>query len=44
MRTFWTLGSQRRGVARIEWLRLLPKLGFLPHMTHTLDMGNSLLL
>jgi hypothetical protein len=27
----------------MEWLRLLPKLGFLPHMTHTLDMWNSLL-
>jgi hypothetical protein len=26
----------------MEWLRLLPKLGFLPHMAHTLDMWNSL--
>lgn len=28
----------------MEWLRLLPKLGFLPHMAHTLDMCNSLLI
>jgi hypothetical protein len=27
----------------MEWLRLLPKLGFLPHMAHTLDMWDSLL-
>jgi hypothetical protein len=38
IRTFCTLGSQRRGVARMEWLLLLPKLGFLPQITHILDM------
>jgi hypothetical protein len=31
MRTFCRLGFQRRRVARKEWLRALPKLGFLPH-------------
>jgi hypothetical protein len=30
MRTFWMFGSKRRGVARIEWLRLLPNWGLLP--------------
>jgi hypothetical protein len=44
MRIFWTFGSQRRGVARMEWLLLLPKLGFLPQMVQTLDIvGSSLL-
>ncbi len=27
MRTFWRLGSKRRLVATIEWLRLLPNAG-----------------
>jgi len=31
MRTFCRLGFQRRRVARKEWLRALPKLGFFPH-------------
>ncbi len=30
-RTFWRFGFQRRRVARKEWLRALPKLGFFPH-------------
>jgi hypothetical protein len=43
MRILWTLTFQRRGVARMEWLRLLPKLGFLPHIAHTLDISAILL-
>ena len=31
MRTFWRLGLKRRLVATIEWLRLCPNAGPLPH-------------
>jgi len=31
IRIFCRFGFQRRRVARREWLRALPKLGFLPH-------------
>ena len=37
-RTFCRLGSQRRLVCRCEWLTLQPVDGFLPQMTHILDM------
>jgi hypothetical protein len=37
MRIFWRLGSNRRLVATIEWLRLFPNPGFFAQMTHTLD-------
>jgi hypothetical protein len=36
MRTFCTLGSNRREVARMEWLRLLPNTGALPQTVQTL--------
>jgi hypothetical protein len=35
MRTFWRLGSKRRLVATMEWLRLLPNAGPFPHEKHT---------
>jgi hypothetical protein len=35
----WRFGSQRRFVATIEWLRLLPKPGFFPQITHTLAIA-----
>ena len=38
IRTRWRFGSKRRLVATIEWLRLLPKLGFFPQIAQTLDM------
>jgi hypothetical protein len=38
-RTRWRLGSKRRFVATIEWLRLLPKPGFFPQTAQTLDIG-----
>jgi hypothetical protein len=41
MRTRWRLGSNRRRVATIEWLRLLPNEGFLPQTAQTLDMRPS---
>jgi len=31
MRTFWRFGSKRRFVATMEWLRLCPNAGPLPH-------------
>src|SRR5437588_4201207 len=31
IRTFWRFGLKRRLVATIEWLRLCPNAGFLPH-------------
>ena len=37
IRTRWRLGSNRRLVATIEWLRLCPNPGFLLQITHTLD-------
>ncbi len=37
--TFWRLGSKRRLVATIEWLRLWPKAGPLPQLWHTFAMG-----
>jgi hypothetical protein len=37
-RTRWRLGSKRRFVATIEWLRLFPKDGFFPQTAHTLAM------
>jgi hypothetical protein len=40
MRTRWRLGSNRRFVARFEWLRLFPLAGALPQLTQTLDMGH----
>jgi lipase (class 2) len=38
MRTRWRLGSKRRLVATIEWLRWLPNDGFFPQMEQILDM------
>jgi hypothetical protein len=35
------LGSNRRFVATIEWLRLFPKPGFFPQMAQTLDIGGG---
>jgi hypothetical protein len=35
------LGSNRRFVATIEWLRLWPKLGFFPQIAQTLDIGGA---
>jgi len=42
-RTFCTLTFQRRLVALIEWLRLLPKPGVLPHTAQIRDIVLSLL-
>jgi hypothetical protein len=39
MRTCWRFGSKRRFVATIEWLRWLPKPGFLPQSEQTLAIG-----
>src|SRR5271167_4869910 len=39
MRTFCRFGSNLRGVARMEWLRLFPKLGPFPHTLQTFDIG-----
>src|SRR5436305_6769106 len=36
MRTRWRLGSKRRFVATIEWLRWFPKPGFFPQIEQTL--------
>ena len=41
MRTFCTFTFQRLGVARMEWLRLLPKLGVFPHTAQILDIFYS---
>src|SRR5438309_1277599 len=38
-RTRWRFGSKRRFVATIEWLRLLPKLGFFPQIAQTFDIA-----
>jgi len=40
-RTRWMLGLKRRFVLRCECDRLMPKLGFLPHISQTLAMGVS---
>ena len=40
-RTRWRFGLKRRFVATIEWLRLLPKPGFLPQMEQTLDIDGG---
>src|SRR3954449_7963684 len=37
-RTRWRLGSKRRFVATIEWLRWWPKLGFFPQIAQILDI------
>jgi hypothetical protein len=37
-RTRWRLGSNRRFVATIEWLRLWPNDGFFPQTAQTLAM------
>ena len=34
-RTRWMFGFQRRLVRRCEWLSDMPKIGFLPHTSHT---------
>lgn len=39
--TFWMLGFHLRLVLRCEWLILNPNPGFLPHISHTLDMITS---
>ena len=38
MRTRCRFGLNRRFVATIEWLRLLPKPGFFPQMAQIFDM------
>jgi hypothetical protein len=43
MRTFWRLGSKRRDVARMEWLRLFPNEGPLPQELHTFAMSTNYL-
>jgi len=40
-RTRWRFGSKRRFVATIEWLRWLPKPGFLPQIAQTLDIARQ---
>ena len=40
-RTRWMFGFQRRFVRRCEWLRLMPKLGFLLQISHTEDIGRA---
>jgi hypothetical protein len=42
-RTFWRLGLKRRLVTLWAWLMLLPTMGFLPQISHILDMGRLLL-
>ena len=37
-RTRWRLGSKRRFVATIEWLRLFPNDGFFPQTAQILAM------
>jgi hypothetical protein len=37
-RTFWRFGSQTRLVLLLAWLTLLPLMGLLPHISHTLDI------
>jgi hypothetical protein len=39
IRTRWRFGLKRRFVATIEWLRWLPKPGFLPQIEQTLDIS-----
>ena len=41
IRIFCRFGSKRRLVATIEWLRLLPKPGFLAQIEQTRDNGHS---
>src|SRR5437763_609005 len=41
MRTRWRLGSKRRLVATIEWLRLCPNAGAFPQTWHTLDIAGE---
>jgi hypothetical protein len=43
MRTLWMFGLKRRGVARIEWLRLLPNLGLLPQTLQIFAIETGLL-
>jgi hypothetical protein len=43
MRTLWMLGLKRRGVARIEWLRLLPNWGLLPQTLQIFAIETGLL-
>src|SRR6476469_8187909 len=38
-RTRWMFGFQRRFVRRCEWLSFMPKIGFLPHTSHTDDIA-----
>ena len=38
-RTRWMFGFQRRFVRRWEWLNFMPKIGFLPHTSHTDDIA-----
>jgi DNA-3-methyladenine glycosylase I len=40
-RTRWRLGSKRRFVATIEWLRLCPKPGFFPQTAQILAMSRA---
>src|SRR4051794_41436788 len=40
-RTRWRLGSKRRFVATIEWLRWLPNPGFFPQMEQTLGTAGN---
>ena len=37
----WMFGFQRRFVRRCEWLKLMPKIGFLSHTSQTLAMGSA---
>ena len=39
--TRWRLGSKRRLVATIEWLRWFPKDGFFPQTEQILDIGGE---
>jgi hypothetical protein len=41
-RTRWMFGFQRRFVRRCEWLSFMPKIGFLPHTSHTDDIETHL--
>lgn len=43
MRTFCRFGSNRRLVATIEWLRLCPKLGPLPHESQIFDIRRRII-
>src|SRR5579872_3689937 len=42
-RTRWMFGFQRRLVRRWEWLRLIPKEGCLPQISHTAATARTLL-